>query len=270
MVASEFPAVRVIRNEVNQGISGWNRGFETGTGDYFLVLDDDCYISGDSLKRAITAAQAHAADLVSFEVTTPFKPGFYYNRMYDLGLLGFWGCSAVISRRAIAVLRGFDPNIFVWAHEVEFTMRLLDAGFKHLFLPEITSYHLKTPTEGDVLNVNLHRHNQRHLAYGAAKLMRLPHALCALGNMLIRVPIWAYHFRSWPTFVIVPELLKGFWTGLRNRQPVSWTTSAIYKRNFIEYINPLPFVRNPKRAARFRPSRPRYYPGATATLQLKP
>ncbi len=56
MLAREFPSVRLIANPSNEGIAGWNRGFEAGRGDYFLVLDDDCYITGDSLQRAIRAA----------------------------------------------------------------------------------------------------------------------------------------------------------------------------------------------------------------------
>ena len=41
MVRAEFPGTKLIVNERNTGISGWNRAFEAGTGEWFLVLDDD-------------------------------------------------------------------------------------------------------------------------------------------------------------------------------------------------------------------------------------
>jgi GT2 family glycosyltransferase len=268
IVAREFPGVTVIANETNTGISGWNRGFEAGGGDYFLVLDDDCYIEGDALQRAVLEAQRQGADLVSFEVTTPLKEGFYYDRVYNVGLLSFWGCAALISRRAISRLGGFDPKIFVWAHEVEFTIRLLDAGLKHLFLPSVTAYHLKVPGTADVLTLALHRHNQRHLAYAVGKLLRLPHAVPIVANFMMRVIIWACHFRSLAALVLLVEIVKGFARGLRNRQPVRRETSLLYKRNFFEYANPLFFVRNRKRAAAYRRSRPQYYPAGEGSLQL--
>jgi GT2 family glycosyltransferase len=270
MLAREFPHVTLIRNERNEGIAGWNRGFERGRGDYFLVLDDDCYITGDALQRSVRAAQEQHADLVSFEVTTPLKEGFYWSREYDLGLLGFWGCAALISRRAIERLRGFDPNIFVWAHEVEFTIRLLDAGLKHLFLPSITAYHLKVPGTADILNLPMHRRNQRHLAYGVGKLLRLPEAISTIGNFVMRVIIWAYHYRSVAALVLIVDTVAGFVHGLRHRQPVRRRTSVLYKRNFVEYANPLLFVRSPKRAAGYRTSRSRYYPRQEGSLQLDP
>src|SRR4051794_16334601 len=63
MVRERFPSVTVIRNEENVGIGGWNRAFEAGRGDWFLVLDDDCYPPPDALRRGFVAAARHGADL---------------------------------------------------------------------------------------------------------------------------------------------------------------------------------------------------------------
>src|SRR4051794_9922894 len=57
MVEAEFPEVRLIRREVNAGISGWNDGFRVASGEYVLALDDDCYLPGDGLRRAVEQAQ---------------------------------------------------------------------------------------------------------------------------------------------------------------------------------------------------------------------
>src|SRR3954467_7669703 len=70
MVREEFPAVRVIERPENIGAPAWNDGFAVARGDYVLILDDDCYLPPDGLRRAVAAAEEHAADLVSFRVVS--------------------------------------------------------------------------------------------------------------------------------------------------------------------------------------------------------
>src|SRR4051794_19920669 len=82
MLARDFPDVRVIEGP-NVGAAGWTRGFEAGRGDFFLVLDDDCYLSGDSLRAAVEAAEREGADLVSFRVVSSFEPSFEFNVHYE-------------------------------------------------------------------------------------------------------------------------------------------------------------------------------------------
>lgn len=145
MVRERFPTVDLVVNPRNVGVPGWNAGFARGRGEMFLVLDDDCYLRGDALKRAVLAAREARADLVSFSVRSDAEPSFYFNEDYHCGLLAFWGCAALISRRGVELTGGFDPNIFIWAHEAEFVARLLDGGLRHLYLPEVTAVHLKPP-----------------------------------------------------------------------------------------------------------------------------
>src|SRR3954454_25337505 len=38
MVRQRFPSVRLIENDRNEGVGGWNRAFAEGSGEYFLVL----------------------------------------------------------------------------------------------------------------------------------------------------------------------------------------------------------------------------------------
>src|SRR3954452_6235845 len=68
MVRECFPSVKLIVAPTNEGIGAWNRAFAVGRGDYFLVLDDDCHISGTVLRQAVEHARRHAADMVSFGV----------------------------------------------------------------------------------------------------------------------------------------------------------------------------------------------------------
>jgi GT2 family glycosyltransferase len=183
--ARRFPSVHLVVNPDNVGVAGWNAGFARGRGELFLVLDDDCYLRGDALKRAVMATREAGADLVSFSVRSDVDASFYFNEDYHCGLLAFWGCAALISRRGVELTGGFDPNIFIWAHEAEFVARLLDGGLRHLYLPEVTAVHFKAPEQGpgSVYSIRL---NTRNFAYIAGRLLRRRHALRAAANLFLR------------------------------------------------------------------------------------
>src|SRR4051794_2666115 len=174
MVRAEFPDVQLIRREVNSGVSGWNDGFAVARGDYVLALDDDCYLPRDGLRRAIEAARRHDADLVSFAVVSEFDPGHRFDASYRTGLLTFWGCAVLMRRTVLEAVGGFDPEIFIWAHELEFMLRAFDRGFRHLHMPEIVAVHIKKISPDRPAWVGSHAYlvNSRHWAYIAAKLLR--------------------------------------------------------------------------------------------------
>jgi GT2 family glycosyltransferase len=280
MVAEEFPSVRLIRREKNVGTSGWNDGFAVAQGDWVLALDDDCYLDGDGLQRAIATAETERADLVSFGVTSSFDPDYRFNERYRTGLLSFWGCAVLIRRSVLARLHGFDPGIFVWAHELEFMLRFFDAGFRHLHLPEVVAVHMKDISGHwtDFYASRAYRINSRHFAYIAAKHLRPRDALEALVARL------AMHVRDAlradrAALRAVPECLGGFAHGLRRRDPVrNAEVSRVYRRNFESFASPWwlsrplsEIVRGARGAGRredYFDGRSRYYPDAAATLEF--
>jgi len=239
MVRSEFPAATVLSRDHNVGVSGWNDGFRAGGGDFFLVLDDDCYITGDALKLAVSAALEEQADLVSFRVTSPWHEDFAFNELYRPGLLAFWGCSVLISGRAVEQLGGFDPRIFIWAHEVDFTARALDAGFRHLYLPEVESVHLKREVSGPPRAYALHL---RHLAYFAGRLMSPRDAVGAIANLLFRGFAFSARHRT-NARQLVGGVVAGAWLGSRHRAPLRPTISRTYRRNFQDFVSLMRIMR---------------------------
>ena len=229
MVRESFPQARVMRCEENRGIASLNDAFAQSRGDWVLVLDDDCYVEGDGIRRAVQAGAAYDADLISFTVDSS-EPGQVFSDFYDTGLLLFWACSVLFSRRAIDRLGGFDGRMFIWGNEVEFTMRLLDAGLRHLHMPEVRSVHMK-PLPG--LTENFHTRNVHNLAYVAGKLLRPVDAAGAVVNLAVQAMISAIRYRGFGEGV--SAVLKGFRAGLAVREPVRPAVSRLYRRNFIEF-----------------------------------
>jgi GT2 family glycosyltransferase len=282
MVEAEFPQVRLIRRAVNCGVSGWNDGFAVAQGDYVLALDDDCYLPPDGLRRAVDAARDQGADLVSFGVRSSEVPDHRFDHRYRTGLLTFWGCAALIRREALADLGGYDPEIFVWANELEFTLRLFDRGYRHLHLPDVIAVHMKEVNKdwSGYVRRPAYRVNARHFAYIAAKLFRPRDALEAL------LALVAHNVRDGlrqdrEGLKALPEVVRGFAHGLRHRAPLrNARISRVYRHNFFSYASPWWLSRPFAEIVRRKPSPPggrrelyfeeraRYYPDREATLEF--
>ncbi len=283
MVRREYPRVRLISNERNVGAPGWNAGFAVAGGDYVLILDDDAYLPAGALEQAVLAAQAERADLVSFTVVSSFAEQHRLNDDWRTGLLSFWGCAALVSRPALDALGGYDPHMFIWANELEFTMRLLDGGFSHLFLPEVRAVHMKEP----IVEFELQRYrvNARHHAYVAAKLMRRSDALAVVVTLVVNSLLDAA-FEDRAALGAIPQVGRGVRDGLRRRRPVRDVVSLAYRQNFRPFAGTWRFLRTPgerRRARRGQASaeqqrarrqedyfalRPRFHPPGRAALRL--
>jgi GT2 family glycosyltransferase len=261
---SEQRDVHSIFHRDNMGISGWNDGFDAAGGDWFLALDDDCYLESDGLAKALQAAAEEKADLVSFLVRDPQRPAFVFNRLYDTGLLSFWGCAVLVNRRVIQSIGGFDRNILVWGHELEFMLRFFDAGFRHLYLPEVTAFHMNKPSYSDYKFLT----NHRHMAYIAGS--RLPGISGLRAMTALFVPI-ADGFGRRPLAPLYWRLaratLGGYFDGRRRHyRPVKVGIAQVYVRHFADFSLPLR-IRPALRLA--WPDRRKYFPALLERASLR-
>lgn len=282
-VRQRFPDVRVLRNSENLGAPGWNSGFGAATGDYVLILDDDAYLRPGDLERAVRAAESERAGLVSFSVVSAFDGEHLLNDDWRTGLLSYWGCAALVRADAMRTLHGYDPNIFIWGNEAEFTMRLLDRGFRHLYLPEVCAVHVKER----IVEFEPRRYlvNARHHAYIAGKLMTRADGASVVGNIIQCAAIDTI-VENRVAIAAIREALAGYAEGNRCRSPVRPSVSAAYRRNFAPFAAPWHFVRSPRerlrsggdpataarqrqeRYQRFFVPRSAFYPHEQASLQF--
>lgn len=281
MVAEEFPQVQLVRREVNCGVSGWNDGFALATGELVLALDDDCYLPGDGLRRAVSAMGEHEADMVSFSVRAADDPDFRFDHIYKTGLMTFWGCAVLIRREALERTGGFDPKIFVWAHEVEFMLRFYDRGFRHLHLPEVTAVHMKDPSssEGErYYGSPAYRFNARNFGYVVGKHLRARDAFEGFVALLATDVRHGIRIEAAPISA-VRETIAGFASGLRSRSPVqNPEVSRAYRHNFNSFASPWWFMDSlrrrlrptdePQGSEKYYATRSRYYPDSAASLRF--
>ncbi|CAA9538832.1 MAG: hypothetical protein AVDCRST_MAG30-4521 [uncultured Solirubrobacteraceae bacterium] len=279
MLAERHPEVRVIETGANLGAPALNWGFERGRGDYFLVLDDDCYIEGSALKDAIGAAREHDADLISFAVISGVDPTYRFDRDYRTGLLGFWGCAFIVSRRLIEREGGYDPDLFIWGNEAELTMRVLDAGMRHVYLPSVVAVHMKGRPD-DVQPTMSRLMNLRHFTHAVVKLFPVRDAVPVLAVLLFRT--LAGGIARGELGGSLAGFARGARTGWRARRPIRREVAGLYRRNFPEFAHPALFeprvrrLREPAAAGsdynalrrRYWARRPDLYPDDFATLSV--
>lgn len=295
MVREDFPDVQLISRERNVGVSGWNVGFAAARGDWVLALDDDCYLPPDGLREAVAAAERHSADLVSFRVTSTHDRSHFFDDEWNAGLFGFWGCAVLVRAPVVKELVGYDPEIFVYSNETEFTIRLLDRGYRHLHYPKVVAQHMKKPAEWKPpaeTDMRPRRINNHHHGYTVAKLLQPRDAVGALVAMVATELRDGFRL-NWRCAVAAPHVVRGFVHGLRHRQPVRPEVSRCYRRNYWTFASPWWLSRSPLDVARALPreiagrrvvdgrrpatpsrrdeyfaSRARYYPDGPGVLEL--
>lgn len=283
MVRQEFPDVKVVETGGNLGAPGWNAGFAVARGDYVLILDDDAYLEPGGLAEAVRGAQQEDGGLVSFTVVSSEDKSYRFNDEWQTGLLSYWGCAALVKRKALDELGGYDPNIFVWGNELEFTMRLLDRGYSHLYLPGVIAVHMKDP--GPVGGVPKARRNFRHWSYTAAKTMTPLDAVAVVSSLLLRVFLGTLA-EDRRMIQGVWDVAAGCWVGLKNRAPVRPVVSRTYRQHCWFFSWPWRFLRSPgerwvasrrgedpeqqrqRRQTLYFAPRRRLYPDGRASLRL--
>jgi GT2 family glycosyltransferase len=253
MLREEFPQVRLIARDENIGAPAWNDGFAVASGDWVLILDDDCYLPPDGLTNAMQAAAEARADMVSFRVVSTVDPTWVFTEKYRTGLFMFWGCACLVRTSAIRELGGYDPELFMWANELELTLRFYDRGYRHLHLPEVTALHMKAPGAGDEsIDIRGYRINAKHWAYIAAKLMQPRDAAAALVTFVVRILRDAARADA-ATLPALLDTARGARRGLQLRRPVRPEVSRFYRENFETFAPPWALSRPPGELLRALP-----------------
>jgi len=145
MVEDEFPWVKLFILSQNRGVGSWNAGFENATGEYTIVLDDDCFPAQDAIKKmADKFTQEPDLGVVAFRILDR-KTSEPWNSVYtpatdsELDWFTFAGCAAGFRTHLIKEIR--FPDVFLYEHELEPSIKILDMGYRITLCPDIKAYH---------------------------------------------------------------------------------------------------------------------------------
>lgn len=177
-VASEFPGVRVIRNEAPRGYGATNnQAFWASTGRYFLVLNNDtlfapgvletltaymdhdasigcmgCRVTNEdgslqhSCFRRVSLANQIFHDLVPGNLILPasrFRSRMFdWDHSSDRDVRVIMGAFMLFPRHVFEKVQGFDENFEFFVEEFDICERVHGAGYRVVFTPSATITHL--------------------------------------------------------------------------------------------------------------------------------
>jgi hypothetical protein len=169
MVEREFPQVRLIRNEVGVGLArADNQGFDISAGRYLLPLNSDTIVQPEAFDRLVRYMDKHPNAggatprlilpdggkhwMFIGKVPTPRSellgvlaalhgkiaesvPTTRYDDSLDIEKSGevpciLWGTAFLIRREVYEQIGGHDPRFFVYSEDVDWSLRILKAGWK--------------------------------------------------------------------------------------------------------------------------------------------
>lgn len=179
MVEREFPAVRLIRSDVNLGFAAANnRAFTLARGRYFVLLNSDAFLHPGALRMAIghmdaapdvglggarlvgrdgtgqPSARCFPSPLNDFLTLTGLAARFPKSRFFgrfdrtwadpNIAADVDWvpGAFSILRRDVLERVGAFDEAFFLYYEEVDLCLRIRQAGFRIRYWPDLCVIHL--------------------------------------------------------------------------------------------------------------------------------
>jgi len=169
-----YPEIRVIRNPENGGFSkGYNQALKQVEAEYYVLLNSDIEVTANWIKPVIDLMESDPAigacqpKILSYHERTKFeyagaaggyidKYGYPFCRgrlfqsleedhgQYDDPAEIFWatGACMFVKSKLYHALDGLDEDFFAHMEEIDFCWRLKNRGYRIMYCPGSTVYHI--------------------------------------------------------------------------------------------------------------------------------
>ncbi|MCC6950239.1 MAG: glycosyltransferase [Phycisphaerales bacterium] len=142
MVRTEFPRAAVLELSENLGVEAYNLAAAAARGDTLLILDDDSWPDGPSLRAAqgalATRPELAAVTLLPVHPSTQL-PEWSHGPEHEAFPL--MGCGNLIRAAAWRALGGYEPSYFLYRNDTDLALRLLATGRGIAFDPAWVVWH---------------------------------------------------------------------------------------------------------------------------------
>lgn len=153
-MSPSLPPVRVIRDDARPGyIVGRNRLVREASAPAVLLLDDDTrLLSRESIEQALGVFDADPlAAAVAFAQADadgrPWPAGMQPSTVaYPAVIPSFIGFAHLLRRDVFLALGGYREAFVFYGEEKELCLRLIEAGYKTVYLPDAAVAHLPAAT----------------------------------------------------------------------------------------------------------------------------
>jgi GT2 family glycosyltransferase len=221
--------LRVIRQTEHEGyIVARNTIMRTASTDYVLLMDDDAaLLSGDTILDALGVLDAHPrigaiACAMAERDGSPWQPAMQPAPVdYPCHVPAFIGFAHILRRALFTELGGYRESLHSYGEEKDYCLRMLDAGFDSVYLPNARVVHAPDPAGRS--QSKYVRYTIRNDCLFALYNEPLPLPLLSVPLRLLRYLRMARNDRGgfgWIMSALVRRL-PSIW---RERRPVKWST----------------------------------------------
>lgn len=151
-ITKTYLSIKLISLNKSLGRSAHNIGLRKAKGDILVIMDSDMYASKNFLFKIAEKFNKYPnLDSLAFNLKDPSGKTVGWQPVHDpkdrIGN-GF-RCSSgfpTMRREMFKKVGGFNPKIFLYVDEWEYFIRILKAGFKSYYFPDIIAYHTSPET----------------------------------------------------------------------------------------------------------------------------
>ena len=168
--------LRVLRHDVEFNFSGINNyAAKESSGSYLLFLNNDTeVVTPDWIEAMVEQAQRPAIGAVGakllYEDSTVQhagvivglggvaghghkhhsgdEPGYFYILQTVNNFSAVTGACLMLRREVFERVGGFDEELAVAFNDVDLCLRILDAGYRNVYLPHVVLYHYESRSRG--------------------------------------------------------------------------------------------------------------------------
>ena len=151
-VRNKFPAVKIIANQGNFGFSrANNQGFKLATGRFVMLLNADTISKDGAIEQLFDFLEAHPATgavapkLLNIDGTIQHQGGLFSRRFWlakepvkvDFAV----GAALMVGKEVIKQVGGLDENFFFANDDLDWCLRIRQAGWPIYFVPQAEIIH---------------------------------------------------------------------------------------------------------------------------------
>ena len=157
LVKEKFPKVQYIQLNRNRGVASRNIGIKRAKGDILVFVDDDAILKNKNafLKIKKAFAESSTLGILAFKIVNYFsrrierKEFPHRNKKLDpnkqFETTYFIGAGHAIKKEVFKKVGFYPEDFFYGDEEIDFSFKVIDAGYKIVYFPEVTVFHKQSP-----------------------------------------------------------------------------------------------------------------------------
>lgn len=175
IIKSKFPKVKVVRSDINLGFAGGNNlGFKSSKGKYIFFVNNDTYFKAFNIDVLIQRLQSSTdigivcpkirfsdngqhiqyAGYTKISRITTRNKSIGYNEpdkgQYDIAHPTYYahGAAMMVKREVIEQVGMMPEGFFLYYEEIDWSIKITNAGFKIWYEPGFTIFHKESRSTG--------------------------------------------------------------------------------------------------------------------------